>query len=702
MRNPRLRSWIAGLCALLLVLTCTGCDTAENAASTPENSAVSTESTADISADTSADTAADTAESTTTTDTAENTAANNTTGSTDATTSTTTNAATANSTASAAGGTTTTTVGGQNSGKPISIITNGNHRTSVTTRTVATTATTTTAATTATKSAKDSTTATKPATTTTTATQAPAEKKGETKISDYIPNANAWGFEGFPGQDDFTFELQFLGYAPYNKLLIESSMKTLGLGDTVSDFAKNVTTYEWASNHLIGNSALKNAGLANREAATNYILNWLTQQTNNAAHPWAAMESFTRWQHLTGEAGYDYLGCEIGATVNCYNLSIAFARGAAKQFSKTTDNGNVSAWFVDFSHWCMGGMVLYSGINPWGGNGAHHANDSCNENSGQSPNAARRAYYMSYMAGTNWIISECGAECAFYPDIDDNGCYQLSPHGEVCQEFYQFSQKHSDRGVTYTPFAIMLPRSHGLPYGHWKSTYMPFDVFSPNSGDTMICNLIQTIYTNNNYPKRSSNQSNEQCATPYGDTFDFLTQTADQEVMNSYPVILLAGDLQLSEMEKARIYNYVSQGGILVMNTVYAGQLSAFSGSQSFGKGRVISYGGNYDISQLDSILSELAAELLPVQVDGDIQYLVNIKDGSVVVTLINNSGVSKVNNSPIQYDYSQTQTITVTYTGGNRLLEVRDWITDSTLSTDTTQTLVLAPGEIEIIEFVA
>jgi len=537
----------------------------------------------------------------------------------------------------------------------------------------------------------------------TTPTKQPTQLKGQTKISDYIPQAAAWKFKGFPYRDDFAVEIQFLGYAPYYGALVEDTMRACGLGDTINDFTKNVETYEWPSNHLIGESILVKARPSTREQALDMVMDWLKNKYDGQPHPWSAMESFTRWQHYAGEAGYDYLGCEIGASVNCSNLSIAFTRGAAKQYNRQNGGGNVDAWFVDFSLWGEGGMVNYSEQNPnmYKTQDGYHNNVGSGPLYGQSPSAARRAYYMAYMAGTNWLINEAGGQACFYDTINEEGQYDLSPHGEVAQEFYSFSQRHSDRGVAYAPFAVMIPRDHGLPYGHWKSTYKPFDVFNPNDGDYMLRNIIQLIYPDS-FPDKPKYEVGQQAHTPYGDTFDFLTQTANQQVLNSYPVIILAGDLHLSEAERVQLYNYVGGGGTLVMNTAYLGQFSSFSGTQNFGKGRVIAYGDDYDVWELDGILSDLTEKLLPVQVSGDIQYMVNIKDGSVVVTLINNLGVEKYANQPTRFDDSQTQTVTVTYTGGNRVLEVRDWITDNTLAKNKTQTLVLGPGDIQVIEFVA
>lgn len=562
----------------------------------------------------------------------------------------------------------------------VSTKTNGVTTKATTVQTVKTTVATTTS------TAKPTTTATKP--------QTPAVK-GTVKVSDYIPDAQAWTFDSFPGRDDFTLQTQILGYEPFVKRLQELSIVHHQVGDTGYPFTHYVENYEWSSNTVL--QMLEGQRPATRQAAMNIVFGWLEQQTAGKSHPWAAMESYMRYQHYTAAFGYDYIGCEIGVNVSSGNLSIAFTRGASKQYNKRIGAGNVAAWFVDYSLWNDHGMVNYSG-NPKMYNADGRV--SSNATSGQSVESTRRAYYMAYMAGTNWLISESGGEAAFYSVLNgEETAYALSPHGEVFQEFYAFTKRNPDRGVAYTPYGIVINYDHGFPYGHWKPVEV-FDVFAPTAADQMVYDLMAMFWPNA-YPTRANNEVGQQVATPYGETADILTQNAAQRVLNSYPVLILAGPIHFTADEVSRYMEYVARGGILVMNAAYKTYFPEFSTSKPFGKGRVIVYGDAYDVSELYPILDELTAERIPFTVDGYVQYMVNVKEGSLVLTVINNEGIYKRPATPVQLDDNWTQEVTVTYTGSGKVLEVRDWMTGEARKTDSTQTFTLKPGGVAVLEFV-
>jgi hypothetical protein len=90
---------------------------------------------------------------------------------------------------------------------------------------------------------------------------------------------------------------------------------------------------------------------------------------------------------------------------------------------------------------------------------------------------------------------------------------------------------------------------------------------------------------------------------PYGDTADVLTHNASAAVLNSYPCLILAGDLKLSAAEVKKYEDYVNQGGTLLLNTAYTKQFAKFQKSGKFGKGEAIVYGPDYSVEGLDTIL---------------------------------------------------------------------------------------------------
>ena len=167
---------------------------------------------------------------------------------------------------------------------------------------------------------------------------------------------------------------------------------------------------------------------------------------------------------------------------------------------------------------------------------------------------------------------------------------------------------------------------------------------------------------------------------PYGDTCDVLLQNAPQDVLDSYPCVILSGDILLSSDQVTRFRQYVRQGGTLILNTAYLryfpeiDRLANDTGPRStaYSEGKVVVYGPDYQTDQLDNILRDQLRALLPVSVSADIQYIVNIKPGSVFVTLINNDGVTKQPRSKPVVDTSKQKTVVVRYQGRSTIRNVR------------------------------
>lgn len=553
---------------------------------------------------------------------------------------------------------------------------------------------------------------------TATATALSAEEDGtvtrptvpdDSMIRDYIRNVEAWQMKGFLGYEEksFVYQVQILGKQQYNRGLLNTTINNEKLGDTGSTFYASLFTAEWP-NHCNYGANTDGSDPATRQQAADNVVAWLKgQMATQLTGPFSSMDSFTRWQHYTAEAGYDYIGCEIGANVNAPQLSIAFTRGAAKQYNEAMGLGGVDAWFVDFSLWNWTGMINYTGDETMHRHDdSFHSNVVNHENAGQSVSAARRAYYMAYMSGAQWLINEGGAESACYPTLNKAGdSYTLTPHGKMNQEFYAFTQRNPDRGVTMVPFGIVIPRDHGLPYGHWMANdgnYKVFEKFLFTEGDWMIDNLFRLLYPNN-YPNQNiRDDGKQQVNTPYGDTVDILTDRADESVLNSYPVIILAGDVDLTPSSRLKYTEYVQNGGTLVLNSAYTKEFpSPFRKTGNVGKGEVIVYGSDYKVDGLDTILDDLCKQQIPFSIDEKVQYIVNVKDNGFVLTLINNDGVFKAYDSAETVDKSQTKYVNVTFTGKQKIAQVKDWMSGKKRNTSKEQTVTLAPGEVAVIEFV-
>ena len=524
---------------------------------------------------------------------------------------------------------------------------------------------------------------------------------GNTKQSDYIKDSAVWQTPSISQDKDFVYQAQVIhaGTDPWNIELLKASNMYEQTGDTTTPFYAGVNSSEWTSNELLPILKESANSIKSRQDAFSIVDSYILGMLKEKTKPFACAESFMRYQHYTAERGYDYIGCELGADISGSSVSVAFTRGAARQYGK--------AWFTDFSLWGagtkgIGGTMLnYSNdITCFNGTGEAEVNNS---KGGQGLSATRRHHLYSYMAGTSWLINEAGGNNAFYTEKQSNGYYKLSPHGEVFKEVNAFTKRNSNRGITYTPFAIVLDYYHGLPFGLWNGN-MVFESLNPTKGDLMTQDILSMFYPGWN--QLATYAQNQLVNTPFGDTADVLLQNASQDVLNSYPAIILSGDISFKTEERDRYKNYVSQGGILVLNSAYLSDFPEYyrEGTQyelKVGKGKVIVYGENYAISKLPDIVSSLNSEFIPFEIDGDVQYLINVKNGSFVLTIINNNGVKKPSEGDEIIDLTKTQNFTVRYKGKDAVLGIKDWVADKTLSPASNINVTVKPGDISVLEFI-
>ena len=197
-------------------------------------------------------------------------------------------------------------------------------------------------------------------------------------------------------------------------------------------------------------------------------------------------------------------------------------------------------------------------------------------------------------------------------------------------------------------------------------------------------------------------------ATAGGDTTTAGESTTTG--LNSYPVLLLSGDVKLSSAEAKRYVAYVQQGGTLICNTAYLKFFDAYASAYKGGarqdikdgKGTVIVYGPDYSTANLAGILSEQVAKYIPFTFSEQVQYLVNVKDGSLIVTVINNDGAEKVWDQQPTFDASKAMDLTVTYTGDLKIKQVKELFYGEkvTRSGNGVKTYI-GPGDYRVFEFV-
>ena len=510
--------------------------------------------------------------------------------------------------------------------------------------------------------------------------------------------------------------------------LVERTVEQLHLGrlyDDAFDGPKNAVG-EWGYSFLNLNDFassfnvhLQNCGWSGRQPADDrealeMIRAWLFTQF--AAEPHlleegsAGMGSFnghSHWQHYAGEWGFDYIGAEIGENVASHQAHLAFSRGAGKQYGKYS--------ILYFSDWYQSTTGSWEEENTWPGFGA--------PDGGHSMSLLKRTYMMSYMGSVSKFVFEAGTCLGFLGPNHrtEDGLLALSPYGEAMRELGDFTRRNPDVGLCYVPVGIVLDYYHGIAgYSLQEGVSLKchgkaFGLFPETPGDRMTWDLFGMYYPGGGLfggymapgmPTEETYQVN----TPYGDTCDVLLQNASQRLLNSYPVLLLSGDMALSAEEAARYVAYVQQGGTLLCNTAYLkffeNYAAAYTGGNRQdipdGAGTVIVYGPDYCVDGLGDILREQLRKYIPFTFSEDVEYLVNVKDGSLIVTVINNNGVTKERLGDPVVDPSAAIDLTVTYTGDEPVKQVKELYYGEPVDADGDAVRVtVGPGDYRVLEFV-
>jgi hypothetical protein len=305
---------------------------------------------------------------------------------------------------------------------------------------------------------------------------------------------------------------------------------------------------------------------------------------------------------------------------------------------------------MDFSAWYGPSMRDYSDRKIWGQYSGPH--------NGHSISLAKRVYYQTYMSGAQYLLEEAGGFYFFNGDkLGSDGLPLLSPFGEMAQEFAGFAQEHSDRGDPYAHAAVLLEHKHGMGLG-WFQSGKPWDYLPANAAYSWTTALFNSLWPASFaiQPVDSYPEANFMVRGPLGDMVDVLLENAGVDKLKRYKIIFLAGDLNPSRDLLSRLYQFLVSGGTVVIQypqqsifgelrgeTYQQNQVGGIATNRvyryPYGAGAVVYV---LDASAYSDLLGTLYWEKMPVLVQGNVGVMLNRLEHSWVVTLINNTGVTK------------------------------------------------------------
>jgi hypothetical protein len=349
--------------------------------------------------------------------------------------------------------------------------------------------------------------------------------------------------------------------------------------------------------------------------------------------------------------------------------------------------------------------------------------------------------WYQYMAGSAMFYHEQGFDEFWQPGgTTAAGLHevQLSPKGKLVDRFLRATAAEPDRGSPVTPVAILVDYAHGWePAPFWPNSFKNWheqqERFRFGEHEKMLEQYFWTAYhpigRESERPITATNEVN--VPGVFGDMFDVIyayPDVAKWRTIDTYPVVIVAGDIELTAAEGQRLAQYVEQGGTLLVadahltgpgvaalglpmvggaaescgyrwlggSEVQPSQLyryreilhlplgegrgegalrplattpdgKCFCASIDRGQGRLVYLavprGLGIDQSAhpvLPRLFAHLTRGLMPIEVRGDVNWLVNRTQTGWVVTLLNPAGQDKPQQGITPTDYRQNRRVEI------------------------------------------
>ncbi len=449
-------------------------------------------------------------------------------------------------------------------------------------------------------------------------------------------------------------------------------------------FGKEFETYK----HL-----MKPAGLAgydqrptSKQACYNAVKEYYTSKNRDLLGRVISVTGHSHYEAYAAEWGTRCIGLEVGENIAFTQSKLAFARGASRQWQ--------TPWSVQVSPWLAGACTTNGPLRMQGG-------DARGLDAGHSLSFYERMWLHAWFAGAAMVTPENSIAIFFEaPEAP----WTLTSHGRKAAEVFTFMASH-ERGVPFTPVAIVL--DHLAGYNGYMDK--PWGILKPTPGDREVRDLFDfQLFPGSDHIHANPFPDNPELSylrpTPYGEMFDVLLTSVPAEILPTYPVILLAGDIQFDHAFLGELEKSLRRGSRVLMSPRHCEALgSEFERLTRQGDVEVLepwihpATGRTTAIS--NARLAQLTLDALPIEITGDaIQYAVNRTPHGWVVELINNAGVVKKRDKPAVVD--ATAMVHVRLRFKLPCETAIEWRTGRIHSRPEVLNLNIGPGAVEFVEF--
>ncbi len=369
--------------------------------------------------------------------------------------------------------------------------------------------------------------------------------------------------------------------------------------------------------------------------------------------------------------------------------------------------------------------------------------------------------WYQYMAGSSMFYHEQGFDEFWKPGgttAAGKKPVQLSPKGKLVDRFLRVTTEHPDRGSPVTPVAFLMDYAHGWePASFWPNSFVNWhqqpDRFLHSDHEQMLQQWLWAAWHPIGPESEKPITGVNEVFVPgiFGDIFDCVFATTDVDrwkTIDTYPVVIALGEIELTAAEGQRLNEYVNRGGTLLVSArqltgpgaellnlpptsekrrantfrwtwnstsndlqscamfdcipvqlesaagawqslaeTEAGDSFCACADREAGRIIVLSVPHGLTISRAlhpvsALLLAHLSRQQMPIEVDGEVQWLVNRGDGAWYVTLLNPAGQGKPQQGILPTDYRQNKTVTLRTCFA--LQSVSDWLApDESFPTD-------------------
>jgi hypothetical protein len=468
----------------------------------------------------------------------------------------------------------------------------------------------------------------------------------------------------------------------------------------------------------------------------------------------------TAYAHLCRRWGAQAVGYENTSSLGCLAMRWAFLRGSARQYPGLTaayrscNFGDAATIYAEKAYfYAAPRFVLDNWYDVFAGAGMTWY---------------KFDIWHSYFAGCSLFYHEQGHDEFWKPGGQSAGSkpLQLSPKGKLVEQFLRLTQQHPDRGVPFTPIAFLLDPAHGWDPNHYQPSYFDLDLawnealLRYDRHARMLQEIFWTAYHPYGPRESALHTGVSPCSVPgmFGNIFDVLVADPDHmDILADYPVVVLAGEISVSEAVGRRLRAYLEAGGTLV---VFADQLTGpgtdelklppgadpveadavvwlpaqrtltsqryrfrplgnatepiaqapdgavVAAAYPRGQGRLIYVsiplglgldGRTTPVTSL--LLAALRQGLVPVHIDGEAEWMLNKTEKGWIVVLFNPAGCAKPQHGIVPTDYGQERRVTLRWQGEVR--KATEWFTQGTLAVSSGKEVrvELPAGAVRIVE---